>query len=109
MSARSSARRRRRSRSCSNIETEEAMRFLFGPGIALMHRLAHWLKLPLLGLLFMLPLGILYYDAYAQLSVAQQAWIAGTLLLACYAMAAFQLHPAGALSAMIGRNKPLSQ
>src|SRR3954467_7913770 len=105
MSARSSARRRHRSRSRSRIEREGDMRFLFAPGTALMHLLAHWQKLPLLGLLFMMPLAILYYDTYATLSVAQQASIGGTLLLAWYAMVAFHLHAARGWSEMIGTIK----
>src|SRR5258708_19650577 len=65
------------------------MRALFAPGIALMHRLHNAQKLPLLSLVFTLPLGILLYETHAGISTTVAAWIGATWLLAIYCMASF--------------------
>jgi methyl-accepting chemotaxis protein len=67
------------------------MRFLFAPGIALMHRLHNAQKLPLLGLVFTVPLGILLYRTYEQLPVTLLAGVGAAWLVAAYCMASFYL------------------
>jgi len=65
------------------------MKVLFAPGIALMHRLRTTQKLPLLSLMFTLPLGILLYETHAQLSTRVEAWVGASWLLAVYCMVCF--------------------
>src|SRR3954471_13991378 len=67
------------------------MKFLFGPGIALMHRLHNTQKLPLLSLAFTVPLAIVVYQTYDELGASSIAWIAATWVLALYCMASFYL------------------
>jgi methyl-accepting chemotaxis protein len=67
------------------------MKMLFAPGMAVMHRLPNGQKLPLLAVLFMVPLGILWWQTRDSLSPGQNAVILATLVLACYAIASFYL------------------
>jgi methyl-accepting chemotaxis protein len=67
------------------------MKLIFWPAIRLMLRLPNEKKLPLMLVIFYLPLGILYAQAGAQLSPALTAWLAGLVLLGIYAMGAFYL------------------
>jgi methyl-accepting chemotaxis protein len=56
-----------------------------------MLRLPNEKKLPLMLVIFYLPLGLLYLETGAHLSAAANAWIAGGVVLGVYAMAAFYL------------------
>ena len=72
------------------------MKALFAPGISLMGSLPNQRTLPLLGFLFVLPLAILYYQTYTQLSATVTALVLGTLLLAVYGLASFYIQAGGA-------------
>ena len=67
------------------------MRVLFEPGIAVMGRLPNQKKLPLLSALFILPLAILLYETYAQVSTTVMALVLATFLLALYGIASFYI------------------
>ena len=65
--------------------------FVFGPGIALMQRLANEMKLPLLSALHLAPCAVLYAMTSDRLSAGQEALVAALVLLAIYSMASFFL------------------
>jgi methyl-accepting chemotaxis protein len=67
------------------------MLFILEPGIALMHKLGNQHKLPLLSFLFLIPLGILLYHTYPQISSGTLIAIGVMLVVACYAMLCFYL------------------
>ena len=70
------------------------MRALFAPGIAVMGRLPNQRKLPLLSFLFVLPLAILGYETYSQISSTVVVLVLAALLLAIYSMASFYIQAA---------------
>src|SRR5260370_19291282 len=84
------------------------MRALFVPGIALMHRLHNTQKLPLLSLMFTLPLGILLYETHAQLSTPLASWVGATWLLAIYCMLSFYFQADARWAYFIGILKPVA-
>jgi methyl-accepting chemotaxis protein len=67
------------------------MKLIFWPAVRLMLRLPNEKKLPLMLVVFYLPLALLYYETGAQLSTATKAWLVAGVLLGIYAMAAFYL------------------
>jgi methyl-accepting chemotaxis protein len=67
------------------------MKALFWPAVRLMLRLPNEKKLPLMLVIFYLPLGLLYLETADQLSTATKAWVFGGVLLGIYAMSAFYL------------------
>jgi len=85
------------------------MRVLFAPGIALMQRLHNTQKLPLLALLFTVPLGILLYETYAQISTTLTAWIAVTWALALYCMVSFYFQADAGWSYFVGFIKRVAE
>jgi methyl-accepting chemotaxis protein len=78
------------------------MRVIFGPGIALMHRLANEHKFPGLTALFLLPLGILFYAPYGQLGPVAAALVVLAPVLAAYLMASFYLQADRAWLLLLG-------
>ena len=84
------------------------MRVLFAPGIAVMGRLPNQKKLPLLSFLFILPLAILCYETYAQLSTAVAALVLATFLLALYGMAAFYIQAGTAWRELMATTRRVS-
>src|SRR4051812_46333216 len=72
------------------------MRVLFAPGIAVMGKLPNQQKLPLLTALFILPLAILAYETYAQVSTTAGALVVAAFAVALYAMASFYIQAASA-------------
>jgi methyl-accepting chemotaxis protein len=67
------------------------MKQIFWPAIRLMLRLPNEKKLPLMLVVFYLPLALLFYETGAQASPVLQAWLAALVLLGIYLMAAFYL------------------
>ena len=67
------------------------MKFIFAPGARVMLRLSNEKKLPLMTVLFLLPLALLYYDTGDQVSTAMRIGIIGAVALALYAMDSFYL------------------
>ncbi|MFC5499069.1 methyl-accepting chemotaxis protein [Caenimonas terrae] len=67
------------------------MKLIFWPAVRLMLRLPNERKLPLMLVVFFLPLALLYYETGAQASTAVKAWIAAGVLFAVYVMIAFYL------------------
>jgi methyl-accepting chemotaxis protein len=65
------------------------MKFIFIPGARLMLRMPNEQKLPLMTALFLLPLGILYYEVGARVPASTTLWVIGGVLLALYAMISF--------------------
>ena len=68
------------------------MRALFSPLVSIMLRLSNEQKVPLLGVLFTLPLAILYYNVHEHVSIGTGLWLLGMLLFALYVLASL-LHP----------------
>ncbi|MCE3273111.1 MAG: hypothetical protein K0S57_3508 [Ramlibacter sp.] len=67
------------------------MKLIFWPAVRLMLRLPNEKKLPLMLVIFYLPLALLYFEIGDQLSAATKAWLVGGVLLGVYAMGAFYL------------------
>ncbi|MBC5783152.1 hypothetical protein H8N03_09375 [Ramlibacter sp. USB13] len=67
------------------------MKWIFWPAVRLMLRLPNEKKLPLMMVVFYLPLAVLYFGTSEQLAPAAKAWLAGGVLLGLYVMAAFYL------------------
>jgi methyl-accepting chemotaxis protein len=67
------------------------MKLLFWPAVRLMLRLPNERKLPLMLVIFYLPLALLYYETGAHASPALDAWLVAGVLLGIYAMVAFYL------------------
>jgi methyl-accepting chemotaxis protein len=74
-----------------------------------MLRLPNEKKLPLLSLLFLLPLALLYYETGAQAPAALRAWVVGTVVLALYGMAAFYIQADVGWRLLIGAFKRLAE
>jgi methyl-accepting chemotaxis protein len=70
---------------------ETDVNLIFWPAVRLMLRLPNEKKLPLMLVIFFLPLALLYDQTGAQVSPAVTAWIAGGVVLAIYVMIAFYL------------------
>src|SRR4051812_14308593 len=85
------------------------MKLLFAPGMALMGKLSNQKKLPLISALFILPFGILYYDTYARLSVADNVSVWVALALAVYAMTSFYLQAGTAWGQLMGLTRRVAQ
>jgi methyl-accepting chemotaxis protein len=85
------------------------MKVLFAPGIAVMGKLSNQKKLPLISALFILPFGILYYDTYAGLSVAENVGVWVALALAVYAMTSFYLQAGTAWGQLMGLTRRVAQ
>jgi methyl-accepting chemotaxis protein len=82
---------------------------IFKPGTALMKALTTRQKMPLVALLFLLPLGILYYQSYPQISPLTN-WLVGcTLALALYGMVSFYLQADGGWLALIAIIRRLAE
>ena len=58
------------------------MRWLFTPGARMMLRLSNEKKLPLISLLFLLPLALLYWETGDRVSAALGFWLMGAVALA---------------------------
>jgi len=84
------------------------MRVLFEPGIAVMGRLPNQQKLPLLSALFILPLAILAYETYAQLSATVAVLVLAAFLLALYGMTAFYIQAAMAWAELMAITRRVS-
>jgi len=67
------------------------MKAIFWPAVYVMLRLPNEKKLPVMLLIFFLPLALLYYETGAQLSPAMKVCIGLGVLLGIYVMAAFYL------------------
>src|SRR5689334_16068863 len=67
------------------------MKLIFWPAVRLMLRLPNEKKLPLMLVIFYLPLALVYYEIGSQLSAGTQALLAAGVLLGIYAMGAFYL------------------
>ena len=85
------------------------MKPLFAPGVALMGRLSNQKKLPLISGLFILPFAILYYETYAQLSVAQNVVVWVALGVAAYAMTSFYFQAGSAWAQLFGLTRRVAQ
>src|SRR5687767_1691691 len=85
------------------------MKILFAPGILVMHRLGNNRKLPLLSLLFLVPLAILYYQTWAQLPALTHWLVGGTLALALYGMASFYLQANAGWDLLVGVIKRVAE
>jgi methyl-accepting chemotaxis protein len=85
------------------------MKILLAPGIKAMAKLPNQQKLPLLSLLFMVPLGILYQHTQGQVSTTVLAWVIGTLLVACYCMLSFYLQADAGWMRLIGVIKRVAE
>ena len=64
---------------------------IFKPGVVLMQALTTRQKMPLVTVLFVIPLAILYYQTYPAISPLTNWLVGGTLALACYGVIAFYL------------------
>lgn len=84
------------------------MKAFLAPGIALMHRLPNQKKLPLLSLLFMAPLGILYYHTRQHIEPLVEYAVLGALLVAIYAMTAYYFQAAAGWLSVIAVIKRLA-
>ena len=78
------------------------MKAIFWPAVRLMLRLPNEKKLPLMLVIFFLPLALLFYETGAQASGAVQAWVAGGVLLAIYVMIAFYLQANAGWTRVLG-------
>ena len=78
------------------------IKVIFKPGIRVMQMLTTRQKMPLVSLLFMVPLGVLYYETYPQLPTATTWIIAGTLALALYGVVSFFLQADSGWLTLIG-------
>jgi len=67
------------------------MKLIFWPAVRVMLRLPNEKKLPLMLVVFYLPLGLLYFETGAQASPALTAWLAALVLLGVYVMVSFYL------------------
>jgi methyl-accepting chemotaxis protein len=67
------------------------MKAIFAPAVWLMLRHPNERKLPVMLVIFFLPLAVLYSVTADQLSTALKAWIAGGVVLGVYVMVAFYL------------------
>ena len=67
------------------------MKVIFLPAVRLMLRLSNEKKLPLMMVIFYLPLAVLYLDVGAQASPGTKGWVTGGALLGVYAMVSFYL------------------
>ena len=67
------------------------MRWLFTPGARMMLRLSNERKLPLISLLFLLPLAFLYWETGDSVSGSLRFWLIGGVALALYSMGSFYL------------------
>jgi methyl-accepting chemotaxis protein len=85
------------------------MKAFLAPGIALMHRLPNQKKLPLLSALFMLPLGILYYQTRQYVEPALAYTLLGTLILAIYALTAYYFQAAAGWISVVAVMKRLAE
>src|SRR6476646_8066364 len=65
------------------------MRILFVPGAKVMVRMPNQQKLPLMTILFLLPLAILYYEVGGRASTTTHVLVGFGVLLALYAMGSF--------------------
>jgi methyl-accepting chemotaxis protein len=85
------------------------MKAIFWPAVALMLRLPNEQKLPLLTAMFLLPLGLLYYETGDRISPGLSAWIAGGALFAVYLMAAFYIQANEGWARVIGPFQRLAE
>src|SRR5512147_606842 len=85
------------------------IKVIFKPGIALMQMLTTRQKMPLVSLLFLVPLGVLYYQTYPQLPVATTWIVAGTLALALYGVVSFFLQADSGWLTLIGIVRRLAE
>jgi methyl-accepting chemotaxis protein len=78
------------------------MKLFFEPGIELMYRLSNKGKMPLVSILFMVPLGILLYETYASLTPTILAIVLLTLLVPLYLMVGFYFQAQGGWLLLLG-------
>ncbi len=78
------------------------MKTLFSPAVALMLRLPNERKLPLMLLVFYLPLAVLYYASADALTLEFKLWLGGGVLLGIYVMIAFYLQANVGWSKVLG-------
>src|SRR5690349_221846 len=69
----------------------EVMKAIFLPVVLIMLRLPNEKKLPLMLVVFFLPLALLYYETAGQLSTGIKVWVACGVLLGIYVMIAFYI------------------
>ena len=74
-------------RAATRREPEARMKAIFSPAVSILIGLSNQRKLPLLAVLFMAPLALLFYETREYVSSATALWVAGTLVLALYALA----------------------
>jgi len=78
------------------------MKTIFAPAVWLMLRLPNERKLPIMLVIFFLPLALLYYATMDQLSAELKAWTAGGVLLGIYVMISFYLQANEGWSRVLG-------
>ena len=85
------------------------MKAIFWPAVSLMLKLPNEKKLPVMLVIFFLPLAFLYYETGAQLSALEHAWIAGGVVFGIYIMVAFYLQANEGWSKVLGPFERLAQ
>lgn len=85
------------------------IRFLFKPGVKLMQVLTTRQKMPLVSVLFLLPLGILYYQMYPQVDGFTTWLVGGTAALALYMVVSFYLQADSGWLSLIAIIKRLAE
>ena len=85
------------------------MKVIFWPAVRVMLRLSNEKKLPLMLVIFFLPLAALYYETGAQASPALKGWIAGGVVLAIYVMVAFYLQANEGWTRVLGPFRRLAE
>ena len=85
------------------------MKAIFWPAVSLMLKLPNEKKLPVMLVIFFLPLAFLYYETGAQLSALEHAWIAGGVVFGVYIMVAFYLQANEGWSKVLGPFERLAQ
>ena len=85
------------------------MRALFAPAVATMLKFPNEKKLPMMLVIFFLPLAYLYYLTGERLAPAQHWWIAGGVALGVYTMIAFYLQANEGWTKVLGPFERLAQ
>ena len=85
------------------------IKILFKPGMVLMRALTTRQKMPLVSALFLLPLGILYYQTYPQVDRLTTGLVGGTLALALYIVVSFYLQADSGWLSLIAIIKRLAE
>src|SRR4051812_40527985 len=85
------------------------MKFIFWPAVRLMLRLPNEKKLPLMLVVFNLPLALLYWETGAHASIAVKAWIVAGVVLGVYMMASFYLQANEGWTRVLGPFRRLAE